>query len=347
MFLKVHTSEGLTGLGEASHAGRNDPQVPKLEEFGEWMTGRSIYDIEALRAMALPQFATQGHPVPHALSGIEQALHDSQGQAAGVPTHRLFGGKLRDEVRNYANINGSTEVRTPEGFAATARSAVDAGFDAVKMASFDGVPLRGSAAEMEAHTKLGVDCIEAVREVVGPERDLLVDAHSNFDLKRGYDLLERLEPFNLYWLEEVTRPLGDLAELRRAANMPFAGGESLVGLARNLEYINAETVDILMPDVKTLGGMLELKKVAAMAAAAGLEVAPHGPVGPVGNMAAAHVCVGLPNFNILEFSHGETDWRAELVDPPEPMHEGRLRVSDRPGLGLRLNDKVARAHRAE
>ena len=346
VFVKVHANEGLTGLGEASHAGRGDPQVALLEEFGEWLAGRSIYDIEALRAMAQQRFAEHRRAAPRALSGIEQALYDLQGQAAGVPCCQLFGGKLRDAVRNYANINRSTETRTPDGFAASARRAVDAGFDAVKMASFDGMPLRGSAAEIEAHTRLGVACIEAVREVIGPGRDLLVDAHSNFDLERGYDLLQRLEPLNLYWLEEITRPFDDLAELRRAAEMPFAGGESLVGLARNRAYIDAGAVDILMPDVKTIGGMLELKKIAVMAEAAGLAVAPHGPAGPVGNMAAAHVCVGLPNFDILEFSHGETDWRAELVDPPESLQGGRLRVSERPGLGLKLNEKTARAHAA-
>ncbi len=347
VFVKVRTNEGLVGLGEASHAGRGDPQTAKIEEFGAWMTGRSIYDVEALRAMARPQFAKHRRAAPRALSGIEQALYDLQGQAAGVPTYRLFGGKLRQEARHYANINRATEIRTPEGFAALARRAVDAGFDAVKMASFDGMPLRGSAAEVEAHTRLGIDCIRAVRDAVGPDRDLLVDAHSNFDLARGYDLLQRLEPLNLYWLEEVTRPFGDLAKLKRAAKMPFAGGESLVGLDRHLAYIDAGAVDILMPDVKTVGGMLELKKAAVIAEAAGLAVAPHGPAGPVGNMAAAHVCLGLPNFDILEFAYGETDWRAELVEPAESLRGGRLRVSERPGLGLKLNEKVARAHAAD
>ena len=342
VFVKVHTNEGLVGLGEASGGGRGDPQVAYLEEFAEWMKGRSIYDIEAFQAMASPKFGER--PAPRAASGFEQALYDLQGQAAGVPCYQLFGGKLRDEIRNYANINRSTTDRTPDGFAATARRAIDASFDAIKMASFDGMPRDGSAAEIEAHTQLGIDCIAAVREVIGPDRDLLVDGHSNFDLKRGYDLLERLEPLNLYWLEEVTRPFEDLAELHRAAKMTFAGGESLIGLKRNLEYIKAGTVDIMMPDVKTVGGMSELKKISVIAEAAGLDVAPHGPSGPVGNMAAAHICVGLPNFNILEFSYGETDWRSELVDPPEDVRNGMLAVSDRPGLGLTLNDKVAADH---
>ena len=99
-----------------------------------------------------------------------------------------------------------------------------------------------------------------------------------------------------------------------------------------------------MPDVKYCGGMLELKKISAMAEAAGLASAPHGPASPVGNMAAAHVCVGLPNFLILEFSHGEVPWRAEVVDPPEAMEKGYLTVSDRPGLGYEVNEGIAKKY---
>ena len=128
--------------------------------------------------------------------------------------------------------------------------------------------------------------------------------------------------------------------------MPTAGGESLFGLEPNWRYIAANAVDILMPDVKYCGGMLELKKISAMAEAAGLTSAPHGPASPVGNMAAAHVCAGLPNFLILEFSHGETPWRAELVDPPEVVEKGYLTLPDRPGLGYEVNEAVARKYAA-
>jgi galactonate dehydratase len=347
VFVKVHTNEGLTGIGEASHAARGDPQIAKLTEYGEWLAGKSIYEIEPFRQMAYAQVPEHGRTATVAYSGIEQALYDLQGQVAGVPVYQLFGGKLRDEIRNYANINRSTDERTPQGFAALARSAVDAGFDALKMAPYDGMPRAGSVSEIAAHTELGTNCVRAVREVIGPDRDLLVDAHSNFDLERGRALLKQLEPLKLFWLEEISRPLEVLAQLHREATMPFAGGESIFGLQNNLEYVNAEVVSTLMPDVKYVAGMLELKKVSAIAEAAGLKVAPHGPAGPIGNMAAAHVCAGLPNFSILEFSHGETDWRAELVDPPESMRNGRLRPPDSPGLGLKLNEKVAHRHAAD
>lgn len=344
---RIQSSAGLTGLGDASHAGNGDPQIAKLQEYFEWIKGRSIYDIEYLRGKAHAEYSQYKRATSCALSAIEQALYDIQAQAAGLPLYQLFGGKLRGEIRNYANINRSTDERTPAGFAKLAESAVAAGFDAIKMASFDGMPRNGSAAEIEAHTQLGIDCIKAVREVIGPDRDLLVDAHSNFDLTRGLDLLKRLEPVSLFWLEEVTRPSGDLAAINEAAPMQTAGGESLFGVKESAEYLAAKPVDIFMPDIKYIGGALELKKVAAMAEGFGVKVSPHGPASPVGNMAAAHVCAGMPNFLILEFSHGEVPWRAELVDPPEALSPGGiLAVSERPGLGYTINEKVAAQYKA-
>ena len=341
---RIHTDAGLSGIGDASHAGSDDPQIAKLLEYFYLLKGRSIYDIEWLRQQVYGDWQDFGRATACALSGLEQALYDLQGQVAGVPTCQLFGGKLRDTVRNYANINRSTASRVPAGFAAMAKSAQAAGFDAVKLASYDGIGDTRTPTEFEKYTQLGTDCVRAVREVMGDEGDVLVDAHSNFGRRSGIDLAERLEPLNLFWLEEVSPSLEDLAAVKHAARMATAGGESLFGLEQNHEYIAAGAVDILMPDIKYCGGMLELKKIAAMAEAAGLPVAPHGPASPVGNMAAAHICVGLPNALILEFSHGEVPWRAELVDPPEVLDKGFLAVPDRPGLGIRINDAVAKRY---
>jgi len=344
---RLQTSAGISGIGDASHAGNDDPQIPKLREYSELLQGRGIFDVEWFRQQAQPGVARHGRAASCAFSGLEQALYDIQGQVLGVPAYQLFGGKLRDSFRNYANINRSTEGRTPAAFAEMAGRAIAAGFDAIKLASFDGMP-RDGATQIEAHTKQGIDAIAAVRQTIGEKADLLVDAHSNFDLQRGLDLARRLESYNLFWLEEVSRSLDELAAINRAAKMKTAGGESLYGLKENQEYIASGAVDILMPDVKYCGGMLELKKIAAMAEGVGLPVAPHGPASPVGNMAAAQVCAGMPNFLILEFSFGEVPWRAELVDPPEQIAKGGLlTVAERPGLGLKINEKVAARYKAE
>jgi len=292
-----------------------------------------------------PNFA----PAAIALSGLEQALWDIRGKAFSVPAYDLFGGLLQSKIRNYANINRSTEIREPAGFASMAERAVAAGFDAIKLAPFDDMPRDlSNAARTEEFTQMGIARADAVRKTIGPKRDLLVDVHSHLDLDRGLQLARRMEYLNLFWLEEVTpaKPIELLARINQEAKMPTAGGEAIYGVKGFFPYIAAKAVDIAMPDVKYCGGMLELKKIAAMCEAAGVPVAPHGPASPVGNAAAAQVCATMPNFHILEFSYGEVPWRAELVDPPESLDKGYINLSRRPGLGITLNEKTLAKYKA-
>lgn len=350
VLVRTHTNTGVTGVGDASHGGSDADKIKYLSLFGPLLKGRSVFDVEAFRLLAEPAiFAGGGTAAAISMSALEMSLWDIQGKLAGVPAYALFGGLLKDRVRNYANINRSTTDRTPDGFARGAARAVAAGFDAVKLAPFDSIPRPQPAPARTAELiDQGVECVRAVRRAVGDKVDILVDVHSRVTLPQGGDLAKRLEPFNLFWLEEVTpaKPkLDDLAQINQIARMPTAGGESIYGVRGFLPYIAAKAVDIVMPDVKYCGGMLELKKIAALAEAAGMQVAPHGPASPIGNLAAAHVCVGIPNFSILEFSHGEVPWRAEIVQPAEEIAAGHITVSSRPGLGVDINDRVAAAHR--
>jgi galactonate dehydratase len=341
---RLTTPDGVSGIGDASHGGRDQETVRHLREFFELFGDRRPADIESFRAAALPAIAGGGLPAAVAFSALEQCLWDILGKMRGVPACDLLGGRLRTDIRNYANINRSVVDRTPAGFASMAEKAVAAGFDAVKLAPFDGMPPRLTDPEKIEHfAQLGLACTQAVRKAIGA-RDLLIDVHSRFDRERGLDLTRRMEPFELFWLEEVTplRDIESLAAIDRAARMRTAGGEALFGAKGFLPHVNAGTFDIFMPDVKYCGGVLELKKIAALCEAGGRTVAPHGPASPVGNMAAAHVCAGLPNFEILEFAFGEVPWRAELVDPPEQLAKGRLTVPARPGFGIALNESEIR-----
>ena len=347
VLFRLTTSTGVTGIGDASHGGKDELVMTLGRRFLEFLKGRGIFDIEWLRKSALPEVERTGRPAAVALGGLEQCLWDLQGKVLQVPVYQLFGGLLERRIRTYANINRSTEPRTPAGFAAMAERAVKAGFDAIKLAPFDGMPrMDADPASIGQATDLAVECIRAVREVIGPKGDVLIDVHSHMNLERGLALARRLEPFRLFWLEEVCRPLECLAAINREANMPTAGGESLFGVKAFYRYITAGAADIVMPDIKYCGGMFELKKIAAMAEGAGLPVSPHGPASPVGNMAAAHVCATLPNFLILEHSFGEVPWREALVEPAERIERGYLMVSDRPGLGLTLNEKTIRRYAA-
>jgi galactonate dehydratase len=346
---RLKTSNGLSGLGDASQSTNDEQCIRFLKQYLDMLRGRSIFDIAWFRRASAPIRAQNGGnfgrtPSAVAASAIEQCLWDLQGMALGLPAYELFGGRIQDRLRVYANINRSTDDRSPAGFAANAERAIAAGFDAIKLAPFDDMPPNVSdRAQLEHFMQLGIDCARAVRDVIGPRRDLLVDVHSHFDRQDGLALAKRFEPLNLYWLEEVCppEPVEDLAAINKAAKMPTAGGEQIHGVKGFYPYIKAEAVDVVMPDVKVTGGMLELKMIAAMAEGAGLMCSPHGPASPIGNAAAAHVMATVANFEILEFSFGEVPWRSEFVDPPERVDGGSLILPDRPGLGYTINEKLA------
>ena len=341
ILLRVRTANGLTGIGDASHGGDDMQTVRALRRLFDLLKGRSIYSAAWFRQATLRLLA--GTPDPSLLaaaSALEQALWDLAGKALGVPVYDLFGGRIHDRLRLYANINRSTDPRTPDGFARMASRAVGDGFDAVKLAPFDALPfdLPGSA-ERAALIGAGVAAATAVRAAIGPGRDLLIDVHSRLRPDEGLALAERLAPLNLFWLEEVTpaAPVSSLAAINRAASMPTAGGESIHGVTTFYPYVTGGAVDVLMPDVKQCGGMLELAKIAALGESAGLKVAPHGPASPIGGLAAGHVAATLSSFSILEHSYGEVPWRAEVISPAEDVSGGALAISERPGLGSNLN----------
>jgi len=346
---RLKTSNGLSGLGDASQSTDDAQCIGFLKQYADLLRGRSIFDIAWFIRASAPIRARNGGgygrtPSVMAASALEQCLWDLQGKALGLPAYDLFGGRIQERLRVYANINRSTEDRSPAGFAANAQRAVAAGFDAIKLASFDDMPAKISdRPQLEHLMQLGIDCAQAVRDVIGPGRDVLVDAHSHFNRQDGLELARRFEPLNLYWLEEVCppQPVEDLAAINKAAKMPTAGGEEVQGVKGFYPYIKAEAVDIVMPDVKVTGGMLELKKIAALAEGAGLMCSPHGPASPIGNAAAGHVMATVPNFEIFEYAFGEVPWRAELVDPPERVEGGSLILSERPGLGYTINERVA------
>lgn len=344
--VRLQTDAGLTGLGDASESGRGDSAVANIHRYTEMLKGRTIYEVEWFRSQVYPEQADGGRAVSAAFSGIEQAMYDLQGQAQNLPMHALFGGKLRDEIRNYANINRASKTRTPEGFRPVLEKAIAAGFDSMKMAPFDRKPKNASEAELTAHFDRGIRSIQMAREMMG-DGDVLVEGHSNFDLERALGILPRMEPLRPYWFEEAIRHLPDMAKLRGATEIPIAGGEGLFGIERALHYIQLGAVDILMPDIKWCAGCLELKKISAICEAVGVSIAPHGPMSSIGNMTAAQVCSTIPNFSILEYSYGDAPWKTEFTDPPEPLGKGgMLRVPDTPGLGYKLNMKTVNARGA-
>jgi galactonate dehydratase len=355
LIVRVRTDVGLTGLGEASDAfgfaNTTTQDAARMESelrrFVGLIEGKSPLDIGAYRQQA-ERLVTQGGLVSAtAYSAIEQALWDIVGKSLDVPTFTLFGGKARDSLRVYANVNRATKPRTPAGFAAAALAAVGEGFRAVKAAPFDGFPSPGSpAAAIEAAVETGIASVAAMRDVVGPDVELMVDCHSFFDVALAERVAHRLEPYRLAWYEEPVAPekVEETREIRRRINQPMAGGEILFGVSGFTPLIRNQTVQVIMPDVKHCGGLLELTRIAAAAETEGVSVAPHNPSGPVSTAASVQVCAVLKNFRLLEFQWGEVAWRKDILDPPERFENGMIRVTNRPGFGVELNEKVVRAH---
>ncbi|MEO8452304.1 MAG: mandelate racemase/muconate lactonizing enzyme family protein [Gemmatimonadota bacterium] len=356
LIVRLQTDAGLVGLGEASDAfgyanttrEQASRMASEIADLFVLVKGRSPLAIGAFREQAASRVARGGLVTATAFSALEQALWDLTGKALDVPTYALFGGKLRDALPVYANVNRATTTRTPDGFAASARAALRDGFRAVKGAPFDGFPPSGSPqSAIDAAVENGIACMVAMREAIGPDAQLMVDCHSFFDVDLAERVARRLEPQNLTWYEEPVAPerTQETREIRRRITQDMAGGEILYGVAGFASLIRDRTVNVIMPDVKHCGGLLELTHIAAAAKNEGVRVAPHNPSGPVSTAASVQVSAVIENFQLLEFQWGESPWRHELVVPSEHFVNGAIQVPSRPGLGIALNEPLVRRYR--
>lgn len=346
LLLELHTDAGIAGIGEASHSGDDVRCAACLRSFVETLRGQDPRRIEALRLELARR--VDGLVAATAASALEQACWDILGQSLGVPVHGLLGGALRERIPLYANVNRGNQQRTPESFARRAEAAVAEGFDAVKLAPFDEVHgrLHDGESRLEA-AAAGLERVRAVRQAVGDNVLVLVDCHSRFDPATALRVADRLTGLGVFWFEEpvVRYPVVLLREVRSRSPLPIAAGEEFFGVEGFLELLSTRACDVVMPDVKHCGGIAEARRIAALAEACGIDVAPHNPAGPLSTLASVHLCAGLPNLWRLEYQWGEVDWRQDLLHPPEQVRQGRLALPQAPGLGARLNHELLAAHR--
>ena len=351
-FVQLHTDAGMSGIGEASQSGNDALVLSALSLMGERLVGCDPTQPEVLWERMVRSggifSGNAGRVGATAISAIDQALWDIAGKALGVPVWRLLGGKRRDRVCLYANLNRGTRDRSPQGFADAAARAVDAGFSAVKATPFDEVHWRGmDRPGVESDASKGVERLEFTRRAIGDQVELLVDCHQRFDLPLAMKVAHKTLPLNLYWFEEPV-PDGHVEALRHItlhSGHTTAGGESLFGREQFWDYIEKDAVHVLMPDVKHAGGITECRRIAALAETKQIPIAPHSPAGPVSTMAGVHVAATVSNFTLLEYAFGEVPWREDLICPAERIEDGYIAVPDAPGLGIELNEAVLEAHR--
>jgi galactonate dehydratase len=341
-FVKVMTDAGIFGFGEAYSVGPDEATVATIKDFKGWLLGKDPRNVEYLWATMYNFTRFPGGAVINAaMSGIEHALWDISGKAAGLPVYMLLGGKCRDRVRVYQSAGG----RTPAQLAESAKALIAKyGYTAIKMAPH---PPGSQSMPYNAVTRAAGQRAEAVRNAVGPDIDLAFDAHATlFEPIRAAQMAEALKPAHPYFLEEPIRMenMDAMETLKQRMQIPLATGECLYTKHDFRQLLSKQAADIIQPDVCLAGGIMELKKIAAMAEAHYVVVAPHNPMGPLATMVNVHFAACTPNFLILEYHPDDESPRKDLIKDPILVKNGYLEIPNKPGWGYEVNEEAFRRY---
>jgi galactonate dehydratase len=342
VFLRVETNEGVTGWGEPVVEGRAETVRTAVAELSDLLIGEDPLRIEDhWQVLTRGGFYRGGPVLSSAVAGIDQALWDIAGKVYGAPVHQLLGGPVREKARVYAWIGGDE----PQHVADQAREQVEANFTAVKMnASGHTEPIETLAA-----TRAIVDRVAAVRDAIGPDRDLVVDFHGRMSTAMSRRLLPLLEPLSPLFVEEPSLPeySADLARLVEHTSVPLATGERLYS-RWDFRDVLTSGIAVVQPDVSHAGGISEVRRIAALAEAHDVALAPHCPLGPIALAASLQLAFATPNFLIEEQSIGlHYNQRNDLLD--YVMEPGIFRFVDGyatlpagPGLGIEIDEAAVR-----
>ncbi|GAA1902004.1 mandelate racemase/muconate lactonizing enzyme family protein [Streptomyces sodiiphilus] len=343
-YVLVHTDEGLTGVGETRMLGRTDALLGYLREAeANHIAGSDPFAVEDLvRRMKYGDYGRAGEIVMSGIACVETACWDIKGKALGVPVWQLLGG-LSDvsdnRVKAYAN-GWYTVERTPEAFHAAARRVVERGYRALKLDPFG----TGSFELDHDETVRSLALVEAVRDAIGPERDLLVEMHGRFSPATAIRLARELEPYRPAWLEEPVPPenLKALAKVAARTTLPIATGERIHDRIEFRELFESQAADIIQPDLGHLGGIGETRKLAATAETHYVLLAPHNVGGSVLTAASLQLAACTPNFMILEHFNDFADAEIKKVVRGAPeVTDGYFTLSDAPGLGVEFDAEAA------
>jgi galactonate dehydratase len=350
ILVKVRTDQdGLYGWGEASLNWKTRAVTGAIEDLAPLIIGRDPRDIEQLvRVMTKHSYYRLGIIGMTAISGIEHALWDIFGKSVGQPVWRLLGGKVRDSVRVYTHL-GLGDMRSVYDTADAGRlrekaaAVVERGYDALKVVFIPYGHQLTVAAERRHVDKL----MATLRDTVGPDVDIMVDFHGRpASIAAALQYIDVLAPYDPLFCEEPVAP-GDTEALRivaERARCPIATGERLVGLKEFLPIFAAKAVHVAQPDLNHTGGLLEGKRIAAVADTELVGIAPHNPNGPIAGAAALHFDVSTPNFLIQEEMSGAVSWYDEVVSTPMTRTGNHWEIPTAPGLGVEVDEREAAKH---
>jgi galactonate dehydratase len=345
--VRLHTDEGLTGLGEVRMVNHTDALVGYLAEAGpRHVVGHDPFRIEELVAkMGRDDFSRAGEVMSSGIAAFETACWDIMGKALDQPVYNLLGGPLRDRIKAYANGWYRVE-RTPEEFHAAAKAVVDKGYRALKLD-----PFGPGHYELEREEKLrAVALVEAVCDSVGPGPEILLEMHGRFSPATAIEMSRMLAPYGLGWVEEPVPPV-NLKALAKAAGgisplgIPVATGERIHQRHEYREVFELGAADVIQPDISHIGGLLETKKLAAWADAYYVTVAPHNVGGQINTAAALHLAACTTNFRIQEYFNDFADpWVKETAPGLPDVVDGYFPLPNGPGLGVELDEEAIAAN---
>ena len=342
--VRLRTDDGLTGLGEVRMVNHTDALLGYIREAApRHVVGHDPFHIEELvRKLYRDDFSRAGEVLSSGIAAFETACWDIVGKALDRPVYDLLGGPVRNRIKAYANGWYRVE-RTPEEFHAAAKKVVEKGYKALKMD-----PFGPGHYEMEREEKLrAVSLVEAVRDSIGPEPEILLEMHGRFSPATAIEMARMMEPYGLGWVEEPVPPV-NIAALKKAArkiDAPVATGERIHQRIEYRELFEMQAADVIQPDISHIGGLLETKKLAAWADSYYVTVAPHNVGGQINTAAALHLAACTTNFRIQEYFNDFADpWVKESAPGLPEVVDGYFELPKGPGLGIELNEEVIEAH---
>lgn len=354
IFVKVITDQpGLVGWGEATLEWHTRSVVGAIEDVAQLLIGQDPSRIEHLWQMMWRQHFWHGSGIVRstAIAGIDLALWDIAGKVAGMPCHKLWGGPVRDFIRFYCHLGGGnmeafyeTSVDEARRFADLAQQAVAEGFTAVKtMAVPSTMPIEGLRPVKAAEA-----CVAAMREAVGDGIDIAVDCHARPSPAMGLRFAQALDQYGLYFLEEPCWPesIEGLAMINAKVTTPIATGERMTHLAAFRDLFAARGCEICQLDITHCGGFTEARRIAALADAYRIALAPHNPQGPISTAASLEFGFSQPGYIICESVHADVPWRYDVVQEGHTvdLKTRTVRPNTRPGLGVTVNEDEVRRH---
>ncbi len=358
VFAKVTTNDGIVGYGEAASDGAPVVHAESINTLGKTIIGMDPFNTElAYYTMDNAFFGWNPEATMRATGAIDEALFDIKGKALKTPVYNLLGGKFRDKVKLYCHIVlRPGEKATPETVAEGAVRQVKLGFRAVKFDPFTTV-MRSDMNEKEigfvsipqgmnfSHelTLKTLEMVKSVRDAIGPKVDLMLDIHGRFDVESAIRIGKKLEPFDLLFYEEPIPPTNDelLAYVRKRVDVPICVGERRYTLESFRRLFALDAADIIMPDHSRNGGITWVKKIADMAQTYFVPVAPHVVFSsPLNAVISAQNMVSIPNFLIHEsMGPQRLELYKDVLKPNVLPEDGYIKISDRPGLGVELNEE--------